>query len=322
MIPKIKKHKILTAVAICCVALYGVRMLMTTMAATESALVFEVESGSVAGKTSIISEVGVSESFVRMNHVESSQTSYPLPGEVGFMGDLNSLQNIQPNSGKVYSVSGSATLSGVRIASPIYWDGQGGTLTMRDCIVDAGPSPTGAIFAASGGTLDIDRCTIKNGVVNSSGILHGGSKKIIKNSELSGGADGVNGANPGSIFEHNVIKDLGSTSLCNEVHNDGFQIYGSTDVTIKNNYISLNFDSCNTNGGVFTQGGSSSQHVVVDGNYFDGAAFALVIQSGSAKVVNNIFTKRQLFGACSLQGGSISEWVNNRWSDGSEISGC
>jgi len=245
--------------------------------------------------------------------------TYPEQRSVGFQGDEAALE---PRTGNATQIAGSADINGVIFTGPVLWDGQGGTLRLTNCVINAGVSTTGAIIALSGGRIEIDSCTLRVTDSNSSGVVHGAAVKIITNSDLSGAGDGINSAQPGSLIEGNWIHDLQQSPDCAQVHNDGVQIYaGQGDVTIRNNRIELPSTGCNGNAVVFTQGAGIGD-IIIEGNYMRGGEAILKNQDGTMHVIGNTFVNNSNidvangFSCCKINfysatNGTIGQWNNN-----------
>jgi hypothetical protein len=130
---------------------------------------------------------------------------------------------------------------------------------------------------------------------------------------VSGCSDGVkmeSGASLVDSWVHDLSKGPGD-------HNDGVQITGGSNITIRHNRIEnpKNQTSAILVGGEF----GSPSNILIEDNFLNGGNYTIYLDpKGTNRVIRgNVFTKSFVYGPARLDG--QVEWVNNTFEDGSAV---
>lgn len=273
---------------------------------------------------------------VLMPTVASAKPLPPQPGTVGYLGSMSSLRVIDSAddipagttwiSGAQLRVdTANLTLDHVYVKGTIDYYG-GGTLTIRNSVVEAGRVGTAVVLGrSSSAKLVITDSTLTwpasvpapfTGWGN--GAVHGDADMTLRRNDISGTPDGVQQSGGDSLFQRNYIHDLRMTGTYpNNTHNDGLQLYGGPNYRVIANYIELNgYDGTHQNAAIFfSDDGASSPSPVVNGNYISGGGFQLRFEgtTSNASVSDNTFGPiAGGFGHASASGGAtIATWERN-----------
>ncbi|MEU7475918.1 right-handed parallel beta-helix repeat-containing protein [Lentzea sp. NPDC042327] len=143
------------------------------------------------------------------------------------------------------------------------------------------------------------------------GVGYGGVTSVRIN--ISGCSDGVKmdtGASLVDSWIHDLSKGPGD-------HNDGIQITGGSNITIRHNRIEnpKNQTSAILVGGEF----GSPSNILIANNFLNGGNYTIYLDpKGTNRVIrDNVFTKGFVYGPARLDG--QVEWVNNTYEDGSAV---
>ena len=208
--------------------------------------------------------------------------------------------------------------------------------------------------------VEASNVTIRNFRINSNGgaygiNIRGGNKEIlIEDGEITNarsapiltyspivarrlhihtnGADGMKIQGSGSLIESSFIEKLG---MNDRAHADGNQSRGVKNVTFRYNnfymphpgtpeYPGAPFKS---NATIFleTPSGSSTNNILIDGNWLNGGAYTIFCSDSSTnvKVINNFFGRYNAGWPdkvrARIRTGNCDTWVNNRWEDTGEL---
>ncbi|WTX00783.1 right-handed parallel beta-helix repeat-containing protein (plasmid) [Streptomycetaceae bacterium NBC_01309] len=131
--------------------------------------------------------------------------------------------------------------------------------------------------------------------------------------DVSGCSDGVKMERGASLVDswiHDLSRGPGD-------HNDGVQITGGSDITIRHNRIEnpRNQTSAILVGGEF----GSPSNILVENNFLDGGNYTVYLDpKGSNRVIrNNVFTRNYVYGPARLDG--QVEWAGNTHEDGTAV---
>ncbi|KOV84951.1 right-handed parallel beta-helix repeat-containing protein [Nocardia sp. NRRL S-836] len=143
------------------------------------------------------------------------------------------------------------------------------------------------------------------------GVGYGGVTSVRIN--ISGCSDGVKMDTGASLIDswvHDLSKGDGD-------HNDGVQITGGSNITIRHSRIEnpKNQTSAILVGGEF----GSPSNILIENSFLDGGNYTIYLDpKGTNRVIrNNVFTKSFVYGPARLDG--QVEWVNNTFEDGSVV---
>lgn len=130
---------------------------------------------------------------------------------------------------------------------------------------------------------------------------------------VSGCSDGVKMEQNASLIDswiHDLSKGEGD-------HNDGVQITGSSNITIRHNRIEnpRNQTSAILVGGEF----GSPSNILIESNFLNGGNYTIYLDpKGTNRVIrNNVFTKGFVYGPARLDGQVV--WTDNTYEDGSVV---
>lgn len=274
----------------------------------------------------------------------ASRSTDPSLASVGFRGDASSLQVIDSSStapagsrwaaGYLEVTARDLTLDGVFVRGGVDFLG-GGTLTIRNSIVEGGYGSWLMVVARTGGaTLDVRDSTLRwrEGAANSVGsgalqILASAVRIISVRNDISGTADGIQIAGDGSRVEQTWIHDLAAVGAYpNNTHNDGVQIYNGRDLVIANNRIEIGFDGVHQNAALFFQPGAGNAipGAQIYGNYLEGGGFTLRLEGATTGTI----VRDNVFGplgtgwghAHADDGATIAAWESNTTTTSSPVS--
>lgn len=236
------------------------------------------------------------------------------PGSVGFLGDEGDLDVL---SG-VQTPSGSPTYEGVLFDGGIHYDQAGGTMTLRDCVIDGSASWHVLYTVGVGATIIAEDCTFRftNGDQNNTCIGIGADTDMsIVRCDLSGSSDGIQCA--GETYIDSIwIHDLNAFgSFPDNTHNDGLQMFDGN-LTLLRSYFDCPASAPWANSCCFFQegGGNEITSTEIAYNHFKGGGYALYLEDGvHDEVHHNIFEAPHLHGTHSIGGGDgvVISWHDN-----------
>lgn len=132
---------------------------------------------------------------------------------------------------------------------------------------------------------------------------------------VSGCSDGVKMETGSSLIDswiHDLSKGEGD-------HNDGIQITGGSNITIRHNRIEnpKNQTSAILVGGEF----GSPSNILIENNLLNGGNYTVYLDpKGTNRVIrNNVFTRNFVYGPARLDG--QVDWTNNTYEDGATVKG-
>jgi hypothetical protein len=248
---------------------------------------------------------------------QSSGGNEPVtPGSVGFLGDEGSLSVL---SG-VQALGGSPTYEGVYFDGGIYYDQAGGTLTLRDCVIDGSASWHVLYTVGVGATIDAQDCTFRftNGVQNNTCIGIGAATDMsLVRCEITGSSDGIQAAGQ-TLIDSCWIHDLALVgTFPGNSHDDGLQMFDGN-LTLLRNYFDCPSSSPWANSCCFFQegGGNEITSDEIAYNHFKGGGYALYLEDGThAHVHHNVFEAPHLHGTHIIGGGVDYTGVVTSWHD-------
>ncbi len=267
----------------------------------------------------------------------------PAAGSVGFRGDAAALKVIDGpgtapagtkwNAGQLQVLSNDLVLDRVSVKGGITFQG-GGTLTIRNSIVEGNSSSQSAVLGLKG-HLDISDSTLRwkagstPGNTWGNGAVHGDSTMTLRRNDISGTPDGIQNGPGRSTIEQNWIHDLARLGTYpNNTHNDGIQSYGGPDLIIRNNRIDISadgkaYDGTHQNGAVFVQPGGGASNLQVVGNYLAGGGYIMRLEgpiSGAVVTDNKFGPTTGGWGEVLVEKGvAIAAWANNVSSAGKPV---
>ncbi|MFD4638772.1 right-handed parallel beta-helix repeat-containing protein [Lentzea sp. NPDC058436] len=269
----------------------------------------------------------------------------PAPGSVGFRGDAAALKVIDGpgnapagtkwNAGQLQVVANDLVLDGVSVKGGITFQG-GGTLTIRNSIVEGNRSSQSAVLGLKG-HLDISDSTLRwkagdtPGNTWGNGAVHGDSTMTLRRNDISGTPDGIQNGPGRSLIEQNWIHDLARIGTYpNNTHNDGIQSYGGPDLIIRNNRIDIEgpdgvaYDGTHQNGAVFVQpGGGGASNLQVVGNFLAGGGYIMRLEgpiSGAVVTDNKFGPTTGGWGEVLVEKNvAIASWSNNTSDSGKAV---
>ena len=331
---KLTKQQFQLLVFVVGFAAIGALLLIIGRAAGPYASV-EPESAQLSGVTTLSDTTASGGTYLKFGSGQSElppSGTYPARGSVGFQGDTSTLKVINSTSTapagtswnttyNYLTVTGSnVTLNKVWVKGGVYVTG-GGTITIRDSIVEGGGSWFIFHMTSTAGRLDAENVTFrwKNGIINEgttgSGVIqitgNHDDTRIVR-CDLSGNADGIQMAGDRWVITDNWIHDLAMVGTYpNNTHNDGIQMYNGTGHTIARNRIEIGAQAPYSNGAIFTQGSSIGSYAIRD-NFLNGGGYTLHLQNGIAAVTGNVFGPNSLYGTHLIRAeASVSEWSGN-----------
>ncbi len=168
-------------------------------------------------------------------------------------------------------------------------------------------------------TYGAKNITIENAeIYNADNAIIYGANMVIKRSHIhEGGADAIKVSSGGNIrIEDSYLHGIGKNE---NSHADGIQITHSDSdyIFLRNNFdmpCCYLYPPYKGSTIIISTGGANPRNVLFDGNWINGGNWA--IQTGSPRVINNIFGKDCNFG---LMNGNPIEWSNNRWEDSGQL---
>ncbi len=248
-------------------------------------------------------------------------------GPTGNVGSANpaSLQQLNPPGGVLAIHDDVATLSNVLVHGGI--DFYGRSLTLRNVYVEGGYGWWGFVTSQrADATIDIADSTIssRGGFLPDRNAGDGifplsGGRIVAQRILIQGTVDGMKmGSN--SVLENSVIQNLSAFS---DTHNDGIQVMGGSNLTIRNNRIATNlpgsFDPSHHNAALFFQplGGGSISNVDIENNFLMGGGYTVRFEGNTTGVraVNNVFGPGGWAPAVSQPSVRIDQWENNQRGD-------
>jgi hypothetical protein len=238
------------------------------------------------------------------------------PGTVGFLGDEGDLDVL---SG-VQSLSGSPTYDGYYFDGGIYYDQAGGTLTLRNCVVDGSASWHVLYTIGVGATIDAEDTTFRftNGNQNNTCIGIGAATDMsIVRCEITGSSDGIQCAGE-TLFDSNWVHDLNAFgTFPDNTHNDGLQMFDGN-LNMLRNYFDCPATSPWANSCAFFQegGGNVITSDEIAYNHFKGGGYALYLEDGTHDHVHhNIWEAPHLHGTHAIGGGAGATGTVVSWHD-------
>ncbi|ANZ42271.1 hypothetical protein BBK82_46450 [Lentzea guizhouensis] len=132
---------------------------------------------------------------------------------------------------------------------------------------------------------------------------------------VSGCSDGVKMERNASLIDswiHDLSKGPGD-------HNDGVQITGGSNITIRHSKI----ENPNNQTSAILVGGEfgSPSNILIENNFLNGGNYTIYLDpKGTNRVIrDNVFTRSHVYGPARLDG--QVEWVNNTYEDGAAVKG-
>lgn len=267
--------------------------------------------------------------FGNIGTVWGSPITPPSPsvGPVGNVGAQNpgSLQQVNPPGGVWEIRDENAVISNTYVRGGI--DFYGKNLTLRNVYVEGGYGWWGFVTSRrADSTIDIGQSTIASrpgfqpSQDSGDGIFPLSGGRIVASRVLiTGTVDGMK-MSSNSLIENSIIYDLAAFG---STHNDGIQVMGGSNLTIRNNRIAINqpgaFNPAHHNGALFFQplGGGSITNVWIENNFLMGGGYALRLEGNTTgvHVLNNIFGPGGWGPVLSQGSVQIVEWAGNQRGD-------
>lgn len=273
--------------------------------------------------------------------------TYPEIGEVGFLGDVNSLTVVNnqttasvavPGStwtNNVWYVPGGTTLQGLRVYGGVNLD-SAGTLTIDECVfefnlnngmnscqlvINPSPDNSGALVMTDSTLRHVAGSRAPADGSEGGASVQGGPNHgtfDIRRCDISGNADGLQVVST-TYMERNCIHDLqyGGT-YPNNTHNDGMMFFDGDSCQFINN----RFDSFSlapyANSAIFVQGGSGA---LWQGNYFNGGGYTVYVETGTGhQFIDNRWGRDTLYGNHFFEAAaSATTWTGNAYADNGEV---
>ena len=234
------------------------------------------------------------------------------PHSVGVLTP-NSLTTLSAGAGGVISLNGTQTIRNTYVRGHIYWNSQGGTLTIENSIIEGGYGSWGILSGDGTGRLVITDSTFRwragtpppsTGAIGSGAVQSYSWETDILRADISGLGDGVKIGTSNSSIVDSWIRDLAVVQGL--THNDCVQIAAGTNIEIRGNRMDCPNVTNSGNSAIFLQG-SGIGTVTIEDNYLSGGAYSLYVQHGQ------VYANRNQFGP-SIFGswwGTFASFVDN-----------
>jgi hypothetical protein len=202
--------------------------------------------------------------------VASGDESWPDASNTGTSGTLT------PHSGDFTTTSDDQVIENLNVTGVI-WVNHGG-VTVRNCrayVIFAGADPHTAPNCI------VEDCTvIGSGEIQITGIIinHNSDGCVVRRCNISGCENGMLPVANDLLVEDNWIHDLNSHGYP-DPHQDGMQVAGATNLTIRHNNIALGGTS--TNACIFCKDGINDNIDIIN-NRIDGGSYTIYFETGTS----------------------------------------